>query len=250
MAVFAAPISKPAPWPMSVGAEGIAAAQFARCGFDVLVQAGRDKPWYDLVVTKGGNLLKVSVKASDTGEWPLTSGFIRRVAETNGMRVDCLSAIDMWRAGYGSRTVCCLVQFEGAAIHELPRVYLASPDEIAAAMRETAARIGRCTLLEMYEWVAGNGARQIEMLPERWHFSQDRVHELLMSQGSNAMAASTPPRTVIAPAPVPALVPALAPIPVPLAVSVPVSVPVPVSASAPGPHLVVPDPVPELALSL
>jgi hypothetical protein len=243
MAVFAAPVSKPAPWPMSVGAEGIAAAQFARCGFDVLVQAGRDKPWYDLVVTKAGNLLKVSVKASDTGEWALTSGFIRRVAETNGMRVDCLSAIDMWRAGYGSRTVCCLVQFEGAAIHELPRVYLASPDEIAAAMRETAARTGRCTLLEMYEWVAGNGARQIEMLPERWHFSQSRVQELLMSQGSNAMAASTPPRTAIAPAPAPALVAVLAPVPV----SAPV--PAPVSASAPGPRLV-PDPVPELALSV
>jgi hypothetical protein len=239
MAVFAAPISKPAPWPMSVGAEGIAAAQFARCGFDVLVQAGRDKPWYDLVVTRGGNLLKVSVKPSDTGEWALTSGFIRRVAETNGMRVDSLSAIDMWRAGYGSRTVCCLVQFEGAAIHELPRVYLASPDEIAAAMRETAARIGRCTLLEMYEWVAANGARQIEMLPQRWHFSQSRVQELLMSQGSNTMAASTPLRPAIAPAPT------LAPVPVPL----PVSVPGPVSASAPGPHLV-PDPVPELALSV
>ena len=156
MAVFPTPISKPASWPMSVGAEGIAAAQFARCGFDVLVQAGRDKPWYDLVVTKAGNLLKVSVKASDNGEWALPSGFIRRVAETNGMRVDCLSAIDMWRSGYGSRTVVCLIQFEGAAIHELPRVYLASPDEIAANMREVAARTGRCTLLEMYEWTAAN----------------------------------------------------------------------------------------------
>jgi hypothetical protein len=199
---------------MSVGAEGIAAAQFARCGFDVLVQAGRDKPWYDLVVTKAGNLLKVSVKASDNGEWALTSGFIRRVAETNGMRVDCLSAIDMWRSGYGSRTVCCLVQFEGAAIHELPRVYLASPDEIAANMREVAARIGRSTLLEMYEWTTANGARTVEMLPEKWHFSQDRVKELLLAQGSSAV----PSRPVA-------------------------------SAPAPGPRLV-PNPAPELALSV
>jgi hypothetical protein len=181
---------------MSVGAEGIAAAQFARCGFDVLVQAGRDKPWYDLVVTKAGNLLKVSVKASDNGEWALTNGFIRRVAETNGMRIDNLSAIDMWRSGYGSRTVCCLVQFEGAAIHELPRVYLASPEEIATTMRETAARTGRCTLLEMYEWTAANGARNIEMLPEKWHFSQDRVQELLLTQGSSA--ATPPVKPVIA----------------------------------------------------
>jgi hypothetical protein len=188
---------------MSVGAEGIAAAQFARCGFDVLVQAGRDKPWYDLVVTKTGNLLKVSVKASDNGEWALASGFTRRVAETNGMRIDNLSAIDMWRSGYGSRTVCCLVQFEGAAIHELPRVYLASPDEIAANMRQVAARTGRCTLLEMYEWTSPNGARNIEMLPEKWHFSQDRVQELLLSEGSSAA-----PSRPAAPTPGPRLVPA------------------------------------------
>jgi hypothetical protein len=208
---------------MSVGAEGIAAAQFARCAFDVLVQAGRDKPWYDLVLTKAGNLLKVSVKASDNGEWALTSGFTRRVAETNGMRIDPLSAIDMWRAGYGSRTVVCLVQFEGAAIHELPRIYLASPDEIAAAMRDTVARTGRCTLLEMYEWTAPSGARSVEMLPEKWHFSQARVQELLLSQGSSATAAPAPAKRVSAAAPV--------------------------SVAATGPQAV-PEGLPELALSL
>jgi hypothetical protein len=186
MGIFSAPLTKSASWPITVGAEGIAAAQFARCGFDVLVQAGRDKPWYDLVVTKAGNLLKVSVKASETGEWALTSGFTRRIAETNGMRIDCKSAIDMWRAGYGSRTVCCLVQFDGVAIHELPRIYLASPDEIAAAMRQTADRTGRCTLLEMYEWAGSDGARTVEMLPEKWHFSQARVQELLLGQANGA----------------------------------------------------------------
>lgn len=218
MAVLSAPTHRPSCWPMSVGAEGIAAAQFARCGFDVLVQAARDKPWYDLVVTKAGNLLKVSVKASENGEWALTNGFIRRVAETNGMRVDCLSAIDMWRAGYGSRTVCCLVQFEGVTIHELPRVYLASPDEIAETMRQTAQRIGRCTLLEMYEWASSSGARSIEMLPEAWHFSQARIERLLALQGGSTAAAVR----VRAPAP---------------------------QVPAPGPRLVT-DLVPELALSV
>jgi hypothetical protein len=196
MGIFPAPLSKSASWPITVGAEGIAAAQFARCGFDVLVQAGRDKPWYDLVVTKAGNLLKVSVKASENGEWALTSGYTRRVAETYGMRVDCRSAIDMWRAGYGSRTVCCLVQFEGVAIDELPRIYLASPDEIAAAMRQTADRTGRCTLFETYEWFAAEGARKLELLPENWHFSQTRVQELLQSQGSGAVVVAKTPKTM------------------------------------------------------
>ena len=236
MAVFSAPISKPPSWPINVGAEGIAAAQFARCGFDVLVQPTRDKSWYDLVVTKAGNLWKVSVKASDNGEWALTNGFVRRVAGTNGMSVDCLSAIDMWRSGFGSRTVCCLVQFEGSAIHELPRVYLASPEEIAAAMRETAQRTGRCTLLEMYEWTASNGARVVEMLPEKWHFSQDRVEELLSGRSSGVAAGSGPARPVAASASVAAV-----------AAGAPVAA-APVAAAA-GPRLV-PNARTEMALSV
>jgi hypothetical protein len=203
MAIFSAPVNKSPSWAISVGAEAIAAAQFARCGFDVLVQAGRDKPWYDLVVTKAGNLLKISVKASENGEWALTNGFIRRVAETNGMRIDCVSAIDMWRAGYGSRTVCCLVQFEGVAIQELPRVYLASPDEIAAHMRETAERTGRCTLLEMYEWSTSAGTRSVQMLPDAWSFSHARVKELIATQGNGGCVSAqvrSPQHAVVAPA--------------------------------------------------
>jgi hypothetical protein len=180
MAVLPLPATKSTSWPISIGAEGIAAAQFARCGFDVLVQAGRDKPWYDLVVTRGGNLLKISVKASEDGEWALTSGYTRKVAEINGMRTDSRSAIDMWRAGCGSRTVCCLVQFESVAIDELPRIYLASPDEIASAMRDTAQRTGRCTLLEHYEWTASDGARHLQTLPAAWHFSPQRVLDLVL----------------------------------------------------------------------
>lgn len=201
MGTFSAPLTKSATWPIAVGAEGIAAAQFARCGFDVLVQAGRDKPWYDLVVTKGGNLLKVSVKASESGEWALTSGYTRKVAETHGMRVDCRSAIDMWRAGYGSRTVCCLVQFAGVDLHELPRVYLASPDEIAAVMHETAERTGRCALQEVYEWAGADGSGAVETLPELWHFSRARVQELLLGQGNGAISSVTAPKTVRAAAP-------------------------------------------------
>src|SRR5665213_1825795 len=113
---------KPSSWPITVGAEGIAAAQFARCGFDVLVQAGRDKPWYDLVITKAGNLLKVSVKASDDGSWSLTHSYQRR-ADPTGNKSDCQRAIDLWVDCQGSRTVCCLVQFKGVSIDQLPRIY-------------------------------------------------------------------------------------------------------------------------------
>lgn len=198
MALFPLPVPKTPSWPIAIGAEGIAAAQFARCGFDVLVQAGRDKPWYDLVVTRAGNLLKVSVKASENGEWALTAGYTRKVAEINGMRIDSRSAIDMWRAGYGSRTVCCLVQFEGVQIDELPRVYLASPDEIAAAMHDTARRTGRCTLLEQYEWTGEDGLRHRQSLPEAWHFSPQRILDLLLGAANRAPAVAAAPARALA----------------------------------------------------
>jgi len=195
MGLFPPPLSKSASWPMAMGAEGIAMAQFARCGFDVLLQAGRDKPWYDLAVMRAGNLLKVSVKASENGAWPLTSGYTLRAPDAGGIRVD-RNAIEMWRAGFGSRAVVCLVQFEGVTIDRLPRIYLAAPDEIAAAMRETAERTGRCALLEMYEWKGSDGEQRVKMLPDEWHFSEARVKELLISQGGMAAAAPAAKSTV------------------------------------------------------
>lgn len=166
-------------WPITVGAEGIAAAQFARCGFDVLVQASRDKAWYDLVVTRAGNLLKISVKASEDGEWRLTSGYARGDQTIGGASFDLGNAIDRWQASYGSRTVCCLVQFCAVAIDELPRIYLALPGEVAQMMRETASRVGRCTVCERYEWFLPDGSPKLETLPSSWRFSPHRIEELL-----------------------------------------------------------------------
>lgn len=175
-------------WPITVGAEGIAAAQFARCGFDVLVQASRDKAWYDLVVTRAGNLLKISVKASEDGEWRLTSGYARNGQVTGGATFDMRDAIDRWQASYGSRTVCCLVQFSAVDIDEMPRIYLALPGEVAETMRETASRIGRCTVCERDEWMLPDGSPKLETLPSEWRFSPRRIEELLAEHAARLPA--------------------------------------------------------------
>lgn len=166
-------------WPITLGAEGIAAAQFARCGFDVLMQAGRDKPWYDLVVTRAGNLLKISVKASEDGQWSLTQGYGPRSQGSGRINFDFQAAIDRWVDSYGSRTVCCLVQFQRVAIHELPRVYLALPQELAVRMRDAVDRLGECAVVEQYAWTAQDGSARIESLPTEWLFSPQRIEELL-----------------------------------------------------------------------
>lgn len=57
------------PRQVSVAAEGIAAAQFARCGFDVQVQAVSNKTLYDLCVSKAGAMMQVCVQGSNQGYW-------------------------------------------------------------------------------------------------------------------------------------------------------------------------------------
>jgi hypothetical protein len=52
-------------WHVATAAEAIAAAQFARFGFDVSVQYGANQPEYDLTVSSpNGRMLKISVKGS------------------------------------------------------------------------------------------------------------------------------------------------------------------------------------------
>jgi hypothetical protein len=192
MPLLAAAPSKSMSWPITVGAQGIAAAQFARCGFDVLMQAGHDKPWYDLVVTKSGNLLKIAVKGSEDGRWCLAQSY-QRGGNSSSKFSDDHRAIDLWLDIHGSRTVYCLVQFEDVALNQLPRIYLATPVEIAQRMRESAERLGEPVLHEQYEWISPEtGYTSIEALPSSWLFCEERIHELVFPQPAQASPASPP----------------------------------------------------------
>ena len=174
---------KPGSWPITVGAAGIAAAQFARCGFDVMIQQGHDKPWYDLVVTKAGNLLKIGVKASENGRWRLAESYLQRAAQVKGQKPDIHHAIRMWLDTHGERTVYCLVQFEDVPLNQMPRIYLATPAEIALRMRQSAERVDEPILFEQYEWTSPDtGFTAFETLPSSWFFSLDRIQELLSPQ--------------------------------------------------------------------
>jgi hypothetical protein len=181
---IAAP-AKSGSWPMTVGGAGIAAAQFARCGFDVMIQAGHDKPWYDLVVTKAGNLLKIGVKSSDDGRWRLAESYLQRAAHFRGNTADVHRAIGLWLDTHGERTIYCLVQFKGVPLTQLPRIYLATPADIARRMRDSVERLGEPVLNEQYEWTAADTGHSVdEALPSSWLFSQERIQELLLPQSA------------------------------------------------------------------
>ena len=163
---------KPSSRHIGVAAEAIAAAQFARCGFDVSVQYGANQPEYDLMVARGDSLLKVSVKGSQDGSWGLTQSLLKKA--------DYHGAIELWLKRHGSRTVFCFVQFENVPLNELPRVYLARPSEIAQRLKETARGRGDSILYEKHTWgPRATGTGTVEQIPDNWSLSQSRIEELL-----------------------------------------------------------------------
>jgi Holliday junction resolvase-like predicted endonuclease len=165
-------MTKPTSWQIGVAAEAIAAAQFARCGYDVSVQYGADQPEYDLIVAKADRMAKVSVKGSQDGSWGLTQSHLQN-ANYHG-------AIDKWLARHGAATIFCLVQFKGVAFDALPRLYLARPGEIAARLKESAAGRGDTILYEHHVWTSrAHAAGTEERLPVVWRFSPERLTSML-----------------------------------------------------------------------
>jgi hypothetical protein len=172
--------SKPSSRHISVAAEAITATQFARCGFDVSVQYGADQPEYDLIVAKGHRLLKVSVKGSQDWGWGLTQSYLAQATKQSGKKADYHGAIDLWLEKHGHRTVFCFVQFGGVKPDQMPRLYLATPAEVAQRLRETSKARGDSILYEHQEWTTrAHGAGTADVIPATWKFSEQRIQELL-----------------------------------------------------------------------
>jgi len=158
-------------WQVATAAEAFAAAQFARCGWDVSVQYGANQPEYDLVAVDGDRMIKVSVKGSKDGGWGLTQSHIAN-ANYHG-------AADAWLAKHSKKTVFCLVQFNGVPATELPRMYLAKPAEIAAWLKAAAAGRGDTILYERHVWSKhAKAAGTIDEIPEQWRFTEARLEHL------------------------------------------------------------------------
>jgi Holliday junction resolvase-like predicted endonuclease len=167
-------------WHVATAAEAIAAAQFARLGFDVSVQYGANQPEYDLMIDDGNDTLKVSVKGSQNGGWGLSQSQLSKLAKQG--KANYHSAADDWLARHKPRTILCLVQFKGAEIDAMPRVYIASPTEVATRLREASGGKGDTILWENYtRGPKAAGAGTIERIPDSWRLSKSRVDELLQA---------------------------------------------------------------------
>ncbi|HMR67000.1 MAG TPA: hypothetical protein PKE64_23570 [Anaerolineae bacterium] len=158
-------------WHVGIAAEAFAAGLFARCGLDVSVQYGANQPEYDLIIAQGEKLLKVSVKGSQDGSWGLTQSYLKNA--------DYHGAVDNWLLRHKPKTIFCLVQFKGVALLGMPRVYLATPIEIAERLKQTANNRGDTILFENKIWSPrASAAGHADVIPEHWKFSNDRIEEM------------------------------------------------------------------------
>ena len=164
-------MKKVSSWHIGVAGEAFAAAQFARYGIDVSVQYGANQPEYDLIATKGDKMLKVSVKGSQDGGWGLTQGYKKGC--------DYHEAIDKWLDAHGKKTIFCLVQFQKVADDQLPRMYLATPAEIAQALHDSRSSLGETVLRENHVWgERASAAGTVDKLPEEWLFTEERARQM------------------------------------------------------------------------
>ncbi len=156
---------------VGVAAEAIAAAQCARLGWDVSVQYGANQREYDLMIARGGKVMKVSVKGSQDGSWGLTQSHLRSA--------NYHKAVDSWLSDHSALTIFCFVQFKGIALDALPRVYLATPAEVAERLKASAGGRGDTILYEEHTWTARAAGRgTIDRIPESWRFSDARLLDL------------------------------------------------------------------------
>ena len=161
-------------WQISVAAESLVASLFARIGYDVSVRYGANQPEYDLMIARGDQLAKVSVKGSQDGSWGLTQKYMEKKT------ADYLSAIGKWEAAHSKKTIFALTRFQNVSLDELPRVYLATPREIASRLREARSGKGDTILHENKEWGSrAFAAGTVDAIPISWRFSEYRVDRLI-----------------------------------------------------------------------
>ena len=163
-------------WHVGVAAEAMSAAQFARYGYDVSVQYGANQPEYDLIAVFGDKLLKISVKGSKDGGWGLTQGFKKGHTYHE--------AVQEWLNKHHKKTVFCLVQFENVEDDQMPRMYLATPEEIAEVLRQEAGGRGDTILYEYHKWgPTAQAYGTTDKIPKEWLFTKERADEMFEKYG-------------------------------------------------------------------
>ena len=82
------------------------------------------------------------------------------------------------------KTIFCLVQFENVADMQMPRMYLATPQEIADVLKKQAKGRGDTILYENHTWsLRAFAAGTVDQLPAAWEFTKARAEYMFDTYG-------------------------------------------------------------------
>lgn len=156
---------------VGVAAEAFAACVLSQAGCDVSIQYGANQPGYDLVATKENKALKISVKGSQDGGWGL-------IQNHKNEHVGYHECADKWCGIQKPEIIFCLVQFQQVIVGGVPRVYFATPREIADQHKLSRAGHGATSLHEKHSYKTGLGAGTFDEIPNNWRATQIKIDSL------------------------------------------------------------------------
>lgn len=158
---------------VGVAAEAFVAGMFARLGYDVSVQYGANQPEYDLIVTREDKIMKISVKGSKDGAWGLSGGYKKDHTYHE--------AADLWLSKHKRKTVMCFVQFDGIEWYQMPKMYLATPEEVAVQLKISNGGQGTTTLHENKIYTSrAKALGTTDAVPYNWTLTSERIEELFI----------------------------------------------------------------------
>jgi hypothetical protein len=91
-------------------------------------------------------------------------------------------AAELWLNKHATDTVMCFVQFFKAELADMPRLYLATPAEVADRLKAAAGGRGDTVLNEDHTWSSkAYAAGKTDRIPPRWVFTNERAESLAHS---------------------------------------------------------------------
>ena len=155
---------------VKVAAEALAASILAQAGYDVAVQWGGTQPHWDMIAVKKLRILKLSVKGSQDGGWPLFPSYLKNARYH--------TALDRWLAHQPKDLVYFFVQFKNVNLGQAPSCYIALPKEIVAHMRTTRGGNAYTSLRVEHHYSKGLGAGHTDLIPAQWIVTQERLDQI------------------------------------------------------------------------
>ena len=145
---------------------------------------------YDLLAVDDRDIsLKISVKGSRTGRWVICPSIGAK--DEKGNRLPCCH--QEWEKEQNQPgIILCFVQYKGVGHDQRPRIYLATPKEVAAHLKAQANGRGYGALFEYHAFTAKSqaGAGVVDKIPEHWMFSLERVEQMVAAVQAELVAAT------------------------------------------------------------